>query len=69
MAYAQIEMDEVYRYFIVRTDPDTHEEWRAPLVEIPDDLLDAYSAASRAEYALRRHIIDTYGTSYGERDD
>lgn len=66
MAYAQIEKDEQYRFFIVPAHPETHEEWRAPLVEVPDDLLDAYLAAARAEYTLRDYIVQTYGTSYGE---
>lgn len=66
MAWAQIEKDEQYRYFIARRDPDNHEPWRAPLVEIPDDVLEAYSAVVQAEQRLCDFIIETYGTSYGD---
>jgi hypothetical protein len=69
MAHAQIEKDEAWRFFIVPADPDTYEAWRAPLVEVPDDLLDAYIYAVETEQALRDYIVETCGTSWGGEED
>lgn len=64
MAKVLIYTEETYRSEIFPERPDDDQyPMLYQYVEIPDDIVEAYEVASRAEHNLRRWIIKTYGES------